>query len=348
VDRLAHNIDDRMKDYRPDSRVSVMVQRAFRRHRYDAVVGRALRQTCKADAFGRVPVVVDIDDLDSERYRSRLSVPALPRWKKVVLQRHLLGLERGLANVLKRCTHLWLANNLDIRLVKHPSVSILQNIPFHTPIEPPRGVDTQLLVTVGHWGWQPNIDGVDHFLRVCWPRIRRTCPAARYKIIGGGMSDALRRTWGRVDGVETIGFVDDLTDAYASAALVIAPIYHGGGTNIKVLEALAYRRAVVCTTHAQRGYEHVLKDADALCVAEDDRALATACVTLLTDINRRDTMAERGHALVLKHFSFDAFASEVRQTMEQILDRRRVSEYAAGFAGDHDELARFHAHLETH
>jgi glycosyltransferase involved in cell wall biosynthesis len=298
-----------------------MVKRAFGQHRYDAVVGRTLRQTCKAGVFGRVPVVVDIDDLDSEPYRTRLSVPGLPRWKKVVLRKHLRGLERGLPEVIQRCTHLWLTNDLDIRLVKHPSVSMLRNIPFNTPFEPPRCVDSQALVTVGHWGWRPNVDGVDHFLRACWPHIRRSCPAARYKLVGAGMSETLRRSWGRIDGVEIIGAVNDIAEAYAGSAFVVAPIYDGGGTNIKVLEALAYRRAVVCTRHAQRGYEHVLKDADALDVTDDDRELATACVTLLRDASRREAMAERGRALVLKHFSFDAFAGEVRQTMEQVLDK---------------------------
>jgi hypothetical protein len=112
VDRLAHSIDDAMRDYQPDSRVSLMVKRAFEQHRYDAVVGRTLRQTCKAGVFGRVPVVVDIDDLDSEAYRTRLAVPELPRWKKVVLRKHLRGLERGLTAVMQRCTHLWLTRTV--------------------------------------------------------------------------------------------------------------------------------------------------------------------------------------------------------------------------------------------
>jgi glycosyltransferase involved in cell wall biosynthesis len=328
VDRVAHNIDDRMKDYRADVRVSLMVKRAFEHHRYDAVVGRALRQTCRAGVFGRVPVVVDIDALDSEPYRTRLSLPGTPRWKKMVLRKHLRALERGLPQVIQRVTHLWLTNDLDIPRVRHPSVSILPNIPFNTPVQPPLCVQSQTLVTVGHWGWQPNVVGVDHFLRACWPHIRHTCPAARYKLVGTGMSDALRRSWGRIDGIDIIGHVDNIADAYADGAFVVAPIYDGGGTNVKVLEALAYRRPVVCTRHAQRGYEHVLKDADALCVAGDDRALAAACVALLRDNRRREAMAERGRKLVLKHFSFDAFADEVKQTMEQVLDKQQRSSSA--------------------
>ena len=65
----------------------------------------------------------------------------------------------------------------------------------------------------------------------------------------------------------------------------------------------------------------MLKDADALCVTDDDRALETACVALLKDATRRDTMAARGRALILKHFSFGTFANQVRQTMEQVLDK---------------------------
>ena len=100
----------------------------------------------------------------------------------------------------------------------------------------------------GHFGYEANRRGVERFLEEGWPEVLRARPQARLAIAGGGMDDALRARLAAVEGVEVLGLVADLPGALAAARAVVVPIWEGGGTRLKVLEALAAGRAVVATS----------------------------------------------------------------------------------------------------
>src|SRR5690606_21015222 len=119
--------------------------------------------------------------------------------------------------------------------------------------------DSQVILTVSAMRFRVNEEAVDRFVQKIWPRIRAAAPQARFRIVGSQMTEAHRARWGAHAGVEVIGFVERLADAYGACALTVAPIFEGGGTKIKVLESLLYGRTCVVAPHAQRGYEHVLR-----------------------------------------------------------------------------------------
>jgi glycosyltransferase involved in cell wall biosynthesis len=326
VDRVAHNVGRRGVDYAPDWAARSALQRALKYHSYTAIVGRYLLPTAKAGVLGqsgrRLPVVLDVDDLDTEVYRTRIGVPGLAGWKRAVLRRHLDQLERIVAELLPKFDHLWVTSRVDVSLVEplNARVSVLPNIPYSIPDQAPSNAakTCKVLVTVGSWTHRVNVDGVDHFISEHWPRIRKLCPLAVYRLFGSGMSEELRARWGRVPGVEPIGRVDDLSEAYAYAAAAVVPLYEGGGTKIKVLESLGFGRATVVTPHALRGYEHVLTDRESILVVHRDTDFASACVEVLANAALRDSVAARGRALIRQYFTFEVVAREVRTTLENL------------------------------
>jgi glycosyltransferase involved in cell wall biosynthesis len=178
--------------------------------------------------------------------------------------------------------------------------------------------NSRTLLVVASWTHRVNREGVDQFLAEVWPRIRETAPEAQLRLVGSGMSEELRERWKR-PGVTPVGRVEDLGQEYARAAICLAPLYEGGGSKIKVLEALAYRRACVVTGHALRGYAHLLKPGESALVADDAGEFAAACVSLLNDPARRSAMAQRGHGLVREHFSQAAFTRIVHEAVERVL-----------------------------
>ena len=122
----------------------------------------------------------------------------------------------------------------------------------------PNGIDAQLLkipatagrsddvLFFGQLAWPPNLDGLRRFLAEGWPAVLSKVPGARLRIAGPGAD----RTLGRsvpTTGVDVVGFVDDIGDELARVRAVVAPIWEGGGTRIKVLEAMAAGRPVVGT-----------------------------------------------------------------------------------------------------
>ena len=132
------------------------------------------------------------------------------------------------------------------------------------------------------------------------------------------MSDRLRAQWVSNPGVEPIGWVDNVSEAYADAAAVVVPVYEGGGSKIKVLEALGFGRAAVVTPHALRGYGHLLKDRESILVVQSDAAFASACVEVLANVPLRDKVAANGRALIHQHFTPEVVAKEVRTTLERL------------------------------
>jgi glycosyltransferase involved in cell wall biosynthesis len=326
VDRVAHNFGRRSVNYAPDGASRSAFQRAIDHRSYTAIVGRYLLPTVKAGVLSqsgrRLPVVLDVDDLDTEVYRTRLGIPDLARWKRAVVRRHLRQLERIVADLLPKFDHLWVPSRADVSLVEpwNARVSVLPNVPYSIPDQPaPRAAATgNVLVTVGSWTHRVNVEGVDHFIGRHWPQIRKLCPDAVYRLVGSGMSQELRARWGRVAGVEPIGRVEDLSEAYVHAAAAIVPLYEGGGSKIKVLESLGFGCATLVTPHALRGYEHVLKDRESIFAVHRDSDFASACVEVLANRTLRDSVAARGRALVLQHFTPEIVAREVRKTLESL------------------------------
>src|SRR5579859_70687 len=108
------------------------------------------------------------------------------------------------------------------------------------------------LVFTGSMDWLPNEDGMTYFCREILPRIRRTEPDATVSIVGRSPTPAVRRL-AEIRGVEVTGRVDDVRPHIARGAVYIVPLRIGGGTRLKIFEAMSMARAVVSTTVGAEG-----------------------------------------------------------------------------------------------
>jgi glycosyltransferase involved in cell wall biosynthesis len=113
--------------------------------------------------------------------------------------------------------------------------------------------DGRTVIFFGLLSYVPNVDGVNHFVKDIWPLIAEAHPAARCKIIGGRPPPSLLALAG--PRVELAGFVPDLRPHLAAAAVVVVPLRLGGGTRLKIVEAMAMGKAIVSTTLGAEGIE---------------------------------------------------------------------------------------------
>jgi glycosyltransferase involved in cell wall biosynthesis len=226
--------------------------------------------------------------------------------------------------------HVWVTSAEDAALLPGdaPAHSVLPNIPFleagHEPAvaagaEPPINEDATDVLFVGDLQLPANRDGLDQFITHAWPAVRRQCPSATLRIVGRGLSSDRRANWSQVPGVDVVGFAPDLATRYADAAVCVVPTFYGGGTKIKVLEALLMNRPVVTTEHALRGYGTLNAQGQAVWVAGDFASLAEGCVRLLRDVTLRAEMAARGRGVVIRDFSWDRFQSVVDAAVKPLL-----------------------------
>ena len=160
----------------------------------------------------------------------------------------------------------------------------------------PTGVDLQqyrpgatrdaaapLLVFVGAMDWEPNIDGVEYFCTQIWPAITAQVPGARFRIVGRNPDKRVEQ-WAS-DAVEVTGRVPSVLDHLKEAAVVIVPLRIGGGTRLKIYEAMATGRAVVSTTVGAEGLD--VQHGEDIVLADEPSKFAEAVVTLLQDVDSR-------------------------------------------------------------
>ncbi len=310
--------------FAPDPLLSAWLADHLAKSRYDLIVGRYLQPTAYSGALAHAPVILDIDDLDTDRCRTELAMPGQRPWTRWLLKRRLRQLARLEPGLLRRPDHLWVCSEDDRTVVGEDRSTVLPNIPYTPPDGPRREAlasdsESQRVLIVGSLAFPVNVRGIDRFLERAWPAIRKSRPSARFRIVGAGLSPKQAARWSRVPGVEPVGFVDDLTEEYARAAITVAPLFEGGGTKIKVLESLAYGRTCVLARHALRGFDHVLRHRESLWVAGEDAEMANGCITLLREKSLREDLAHIGHQLVMEHFTFERFAETVSQTVETVL-----------------------------
>ena len=160
---------------------------------------------------------------------------------------------------------------------------------FAVPAEVPPG---EVVVFAGRLDYPPNAIGLERFLREGWPRLAAERPAASLLVVGAGLEPALARAIARAPRVVAVGVVDDMAAELAAASLAIVPVWQGGGTRHKVLEALAAARPVVGAPLGVSGVGFV--DGRHGLVAEEPAGLAAAAAALLGDAQRAAGIGRAG------------------------------------------------------
>lgn len=303
--------------YSADPEALRQIRRIVSENGYSAIVSRYLLPARRSGAFQTgLPVFVDIDDVDIEHLATELQQRTGSIGGRLLKSRRLRQLHECHADLVRPAKALWIPNPGSR---SHPGLRDaiwLPNIPFRLPdpgtvITP--GSDVLFL---GILNYRANLDGLDWFLGKVWPIIRQARSDARFRIAGGGELDSERRTrWLGIPGVVLQGFVETVDDAYRGAAFSIAPVLMGSGTNIKVVESLAYGRTVVVTRFAHRGFEETLHPGQSLLLGETPEAFAGACLELLNDSQRASSLAANGLRAVQEFYSFESFRSVVRTTV---------------------------------
>ncbi|MFG0335619.1 MAG: glycosyltransferase [Maioricimonas sp. JB049] len=171
----------------------------------------------------------------------------------------------------------------------------------------PESPRTNNIVFVGSLDWLPNEDGVRHFVREIWPAIRARHPGAVFQAVGRNPSPNLQ-SLSREEGVEIVGTVPDVRPFVAEAAVVVVPLLVGGGTRMKIYEAMAMRRPVISTPLGAEGLD--VEPGRHLLLADAPEDFAQATVSLLNDPESAEQLAAAAYERVTSRFSAEAVARQ--------------------------------------
>lgn len=177
------------------------------------------------------------------------------------------------------------------------------------------------LVFNGSLTYFANYDAMQWFLAEIYPRIRVQMPDAALAITGSTQSVDLT-SLALDDSVTLTGFVEDVRIPVAEAAVAMAPIRQGGGTRLKILEAMALGTPVVATSKGAEGLKVV--DGEHLLLADDPQRFAEQVVALLADTDLRARLAANARRLVEQRYDWDAIGRRFVALVEETVAARRA------------------------
>jgi len=155
------------------------------------------------------------------------------------------------------------------------------------PAESDANASALLVTFVGAMDWEPNVDGVEYFCGEVWPAIKAELPLARLRIVGRNPDRRVQK-WASSstdastnNSIEVTGRVPSVVEHLRESAVVIVPLRIGGGTRLKIYEAMATAKAVVSTTVGAEGLDvHHGRD---IILADDAHSFAQAVIMMLRD-----------------------------------------------------------------
>jgi glycosyltransferase involved in cell wall biosynthesis len=177
------------------------------------------------------------------------------------------------------------------------------------------------LVFTGSMDWLPNQDAICYFVRDILPRVKRRVPDVTLTVVGRDPSPAVAEL-GRSDpAIRVTGYVEDVRPHIERAAGYIVPLRIGGGTRLKIYEALAMEKPVVSTSLGAEGLP--VRDNVELLIADSPESFADAVVRVLRDGAKARALGRRGAATVRARHSWDRVAQAFAAICEEANRRRR-------------------------
>ena len=164
------------------------------------------------------------------------------------------------------------------------------------------------LVFTGKMDFRPNVDAMLWFSDEVLPLIRRVRPQVTLAVVGQRPHPRLARLE-QSPGVVLTGWVPDVRPYIGGATVYVAPLRVGGGTRLKLMEAMAMSSAIVATSLGAEGFP--FESGRQLLVADTPADFAAAVVLLLDDPARRAQLGAAARAFVQAGYSWDTLASQL-------------------------------------
>ena len=201
-------------------------------------------------------------------------------------------------------------------------------------VDVPTGVDTNFfrpsgneqpdahnIVFTGSMDWLPNEDAISYFTEQVMPRIKQQIPDVSLTVVGRNPYPSLLELARRDPSLVVTGRVDDVRPYMERAGAYVVPLRIGGGTRLKIYEAMAMEKAIVSTTIGAEGLP--VKEGAELLLADTAESLAEAVVRVLNNKALANALGTRAAATVRENFGWERVAERFSNICEETLTNAR-------------------------
>jgi len=170
-------------------------------------------------------------------------------------------------------------------------------------------------IYTGSYDWLPNADAVAYFCQAVWSRIRTGLPESRFLAVGKEPTDAMRAFDG-IDGIEIVGRVPEIHPYLRRGTVYVVPLRIGGGSRLKILEAMGMGKAIVSTSIGCEGLD-VVPGRD-LVVADSPYEFAEQVIRLIRDHDARRALGIAARARVEQRYGWVAIGARMNAFYERV------------------------------
>ncbi|NLF03255.1 MAG: glycosyltransferase [Anaerolineales bacterium] len=298
----------------PNAERTALLEHVCSSRSFDVVICETMSTVELAPGTCQAPKVVSLYDIQSEVFRRMRRVDPGALEDRLFFLPELLRLRRYEAFHYRQFDAAITVSSHDKGLLRHMCPQLPSDV-----VE--NGVDTQSLQPVGggeddgclafvaSYNYAPNKDAATYFCEYILPLIRAEYSGATLLAVGRDAPAELAR----YSGVEVIGTVPDVKPYLVQASVVVVPLRAGGGTRIKILEAMSMGKAIVSTTIGAEGLN--VEQGKHLLIADGAADFAKAVVSLLRDKPRREALGREGRRLVEAKYSWDLQAERLERML---------------------------------
>ena len=173
------------------------------------------------------------------------------------------------------------------------------------------------LVFTGSMDWLPNEDAIFYFADTILPLMREHSPEVFLDVVGRNPSRKLQALAESEKSIRLTGWVDDIRPFVGRGSVCIVPLRIGGGTRLKIFEAMAMGKAVVSTSVGAEGL--AVRSGENIVLADSPNDFAQAVISLLRDPRRRQQLGAAARTLVQENYSWTIVANDFASTLQEVI-----------------------------
>jgi glycosyltransferase involved in cell wall biosynthesis len=308
-------------------RVLRRLRQVLRDEHYDAVLCDFLLTAAVVPWDVGIPTVIFTHNVEAVIWRRRFLVNQNPLWK-LVAWRESRTIARAERHFTDLADHVLTVSDEDRR-------AFLEFLPEEKVTTVPTGVDldyfrpgessppSPTLVFTGSMDWLPNEDAIIYFSTEVLPLIQKRIPDVTLSVVGRRPTRKVLALAANNPALRVTGGVDDIRPYVHKAAVYVVPLRIGGGTRIKIFEAMAMGSAVVSTSVGAEGLP--VKDGNNIMLADSPEDFADRTVALLTQPAVRDRIGRAARALVESRFGWAEVTNVLEEVLMQVARRKCTS-----------------------
>ncbi len=172
------------------------------------------------------------------------------------------------------------------------------------------------LVFTGNFGYLPNQIAAQLLIDKIFPKLQVEYPSSRLFLAGNKPTLAMQEAAKLNPNIITTGFVQDIRLYLSSASVVIVPLFQGGGTRLKILEAFAARRPVVSTSKGAEGLK--VQDGKHLLIKDNIDELVAGVVELWQNPSLRQMLTDNAYQVVKEKYSWEAASVKLTECIQDM------------------------------